>query len=132
MVIDASAVIAFLVNEPEARRIRMTIVNVSECSMSALNVYQCRITLGRKFMESMLREFELLLLKADITIIPFDEEQAVLAHRAYEAFGKGSGHPAKLTFSDCAAYALAKSLGEPLLFKGEGFSYTDIKPAIIG
>ncbi len=132
MVIDASAVIAFLVNEPEARRIRMTIVNFSERSMSALNVYECRIALGRKFMESMLREFELLLLKADIKIIPFDEEQAVLAHRAYEAFGKDSDHPAKLTFSDCAAYALAKSMGEPLLFKGEGFSHTDIKPAIIG
>jgi ribonuclease VapC len=57
------------------------------------------------------------------------EPQARIAREAYRDFGKGSSHPAKLNFGDCFAYALAKFTGEPLLFKGDDFAYTDIKPA---
>jgi len=58
-------------------------------------------------------------------IIPFDASQARLATRAWQCYGKGN-HPARLNFGDCCAYALAKHLGQPLLYKGEDFSQTDI------
>lgn len=56
--------------------------------------------------------------------------QALIAREAYRDFGKGSGHPASLNFGDCLTYALAKDLGEPLLFKGHDFSQTDITPVV--
>lgn len=130
MIIDSSAVVALLANEPEADRIEDELDSGEILRMSAVNVFECRIVIGRRFNDSMAREFELFLLKAEIEIAPFDAEQAVLVHRAYETFGKGSGHPAKLNLGDCAAYALAKSMGEPLLFKGDDFAHTDIEPAM--
>ena len=65
-----------------------------------------------------------------ITIEQVTEIQAKIAREAYRDFGKGSGHPAQLNFGDCFAYALARDRGEPLLFKGNDFSHTDITPAI--
>jgi uncharacterized protein with PIN domain len=66
---------------------------------------------------------------AQITVEPVTEAQARIAREAYRDFGKGSGHPAKLNFGDCFAYALAKVTAEPLLFKGDDFARTDIEPA---
>jgi ribonuclease VapC len=70
-----------------------------------------------------------LIKEAQIIIEPVTELQARIARDAYRDFGKGSGHTAKLNFGDCFAYALAKSTGEPLLFKGDEFAHTDIRPA---
>ena len=75
------------------------------------------------------RRFDDLIKEAQIIIEPVTELQARIARDAYRDFGKGSGHPAKLNFGDCFAYALAKSTGEPLLFKGDEFAHTDIRPA---
>lgn len=60
-------------------------------------------------------------------VMPFDERQARLADAAFQRYGKGQGHPAQLNLGDCAVYALAKSLDEPLLFVGNDFSQTDIE-----
>ena len=73
--------------------------------------------------------FDELIEEAQISIEPVTEAQARIARQAYRDFGKTSGHPAKLNFGDCFAYALAKSKGEPLLFKGQDFSRTDVKSA---
>jgi len=67
--------------------------------------------------------------EAQIAIEPVTEAQARIARQAYRDFGKTSGHPAKLNFGDCFSYALAKSKGEPLLFKGQDFSRTDVRSA---
>ena len=75
------------------------------------------------------RRFDDLIKEAQIIIEPVTEPQARIARDAYRDFGKGSSHPAKLNFGDCFAYALAKSTGEPLLFKGDEFAHTDIRPA---
>ena len=64
-----------------------------------------------------------------IVATPVTEDQARIAREAYRDFGKGSGHPARLNFGDCFAYALAKVTGEPLLFKGDDFGFTDIAAA---
>jgi ribonuclease VapC len=63
---------------------------------------------------------------ARIDIVPFDADQASVARAAYQDFGRGSGHPARLNFGDCFAYALATVTGEPLLFKGEDFVATGV------
>ena len=75
------------------------------------------------------RRFDDLVKEAHIAIEPVTEAQARVAREAYRDFGKGSGHPARLNFGDCFAYALAKTTGEPLLFKGDDFVHTDIVPA---
>ena len=64
--------------------------------------------------------------EADIVVEPVTREQAEIARAAYRDFGEGSGHPAGLNFGDCFAYALAKSTREPLLFKRDDFSHTDV------
>jgi ribonuclease VapC len=130
MVIDTSAVVASLTGEPKAASFREALKTADDCTISALNVFECRVVLGMRHGEAMLREFELLLAKLGVRIAPFDDEQAVLAHYAYRRFGKGTGHPAQLNLGDCAAYALASSLGQPLLFKGDDFSKTDIMSAL--
>jgi ribonuclease VapC len=75
------------------------------------------------------RRFDDFIREANISIEPVTEFQAQIARDVYRDFGKGSGHPAKLNFGDCFAYALAKESGETLLFKGSDFSHTDIVAA---
>ena len=82
------------------------------------------------FAERALREFEVFLENLDVRILAFDTNQATIAFDAYRRFGKGSGHPAQLNLGDCAAYALARSLNLPLLFKGNDFIHTDVQPAL--
>ena len=67
---------------------------------------------------------------ARVRVEPFTETQARIARAAYQRFGKGSGHPARLNMGDCFAYALARDLDEPLLFKGADFALTDIEIVI--
>jgi ribonuclease VapC len=129
MVVDTSAVVASLTGEPDAGRLQAALIAAPMCRMSAVNVFECRLVLGSRFGDAMLREFELLLAKLPVTVDPFDGDAAVLAYDAYRRFGKGTGHPARLNLGDCAAYALARTRGLPLLFKGDDFAKTDIKPA---
>ncbi|HYD69214.1 type II toxin-antitoxin system VapC family toxin [Azospirillum sp.] len=131
MVVDTSAIIAFLRNEPEAERIEEALEAASECRMSAMTLFECRTVLVRRFGQAMVDEFHRLLEAAGVTIMPFDEAQAAAAYDAYCRFGKGSGHPAQLNLADCAAYALAKTLRLPLLFKGEDFVHTDVESVLV-
>lgn len=68
--------------------------------------------------------------EAQVTIEPVTPEQAIIARQAYRDYGKGSGHPAVLNLGDCFAYALAKDLNEPLLYRGDDFGHTDIRSAL--
>jgi ribonuclease VapC len=130
MVVDTSAVVASLSREPDASLYRNALMAAEDRIMSAFNVFECRVVLGMRFGPAMLREFELLLEKLPVRIAPFDVDQSVFAHHAYRRFGKGTGHPAQLNLGDCTAYALAHSLDQPLLFKGNDFSKTDIVAAL--
>jgi ribonuclease VapC len=76
------------------------------------------------------RRLDDLLRAANITIEPVTEQQAHISRQAYRDYGRGSGHPAQLNFGDCFAYALARTTGEPLLFKSDDFRHTDIAPAV--
>ena len=130
MVIDTSAIVAILTNEPDETRYRDAIKATFDCRMSALNVYECRVVLNAKGGEALTMAYDLLLAEAEIDIRPFDSVQSRLAYEAYRQYGKGSGHAAGLNLGDCAAYALARSLDSPLLYKGADFARTDIVAAV--
>jgi ribonuclease VapC len=129
VIIDTSALIAILRDEPEARRFAEAIESATERRISAASYVEIAAVIdgGRDPVASRL--VDQLLDAAHIVIEPVTEAQARIAREAYRDFGKGSGHAAGLNLGDCFAYALAKATGEPLLFKGDDFSQTDIVAA---
>jgi ribonuclease VapC len=130
MIIDASALIAILRNEPEAASCAAAIEGAPERRISAVNLVEAAIVIDGSRDPVACRRFDELVKTAGLIIEPVTEEQARIARSAYRDFGKGSSHPARLNFGDCFAYALAKVAGETLLFKGEDFGHTDIVPAL--
>jgi ribonuclease VapC len=130
LVIDTSAFIALIAKEPEEARIRELLKDARSLTMSAVNLFECRTVLHRRFPPPMLSDFEQAVGELGIRMHSFDSDQATLAFAAYRRYGKGSGHPAQLNPVDCAAYALATSLDLPLLFKGEDFGRTDVRAAL--
>jgi ribonuclease VapC len=130
MIIDTSALIAILRNEPEGGSCALAIERTTTRRISAANFAEAAIVIDATRDPVASRRFDDLCREAQLIIEPVTEAQARIAREAYRDFGKGSGHPAKLNFGDCFAYALAKVTGEPLLFKGENFSNTDVMPAL--
>ena len=127
MIIDTSALIAILRAENDALRFACALASKDEPrKLSAANFLETAIVIDGSRDPIASRRLDNLITKAGISVEPVTEEHARIARAAYRDFGKGSGHPAKLNFGDCFAYALAKTTGEPLLFKGEDFNKTDI------
>jgi ribonuclease VapC len=127
IVVDSSALVAILENEPEAEQFTAILRDAPRCFMSALNVYETSIVIGtRRGRERAARVMELLG-ELGVEIVPFAEPQITRALEAYLRYGKGIDPKARLNMGDCASYALAKSLDAPLLFKGNDFAATDIK-----
>ncbi|PZR90532.1 MAG: type II toxin-antitoxin system VapC family toxin [Stutzerimonas stutzeri] len=129
MVVDSSAIIAILRNEPERDRL-LAALNASAANFCSM------VTFVESFMVSTNRNADApvalhlrLLEDLGIEAAPLDQKQAVLAAEAFARFGKGR-HPAKLNLGDCFSYALAKSLNAPLLYKGEDFGRTDLVAAV--
>jgi ribonuclease VapC len=129
MIIDTSALIAILRDEAEASVCAQAIESSAVRRVSAANFVEAALIIDASRDPVASRHFDDLIKEAAITIEPVTEDQARIAREAYRDFGKGSGHPAKLNFGDCFAYALAKAKGEPLLFKGDDFAHTDVKAA---
>ena len=128
MIVDTSALIAILRAEPEAAACARAIADASTRRVSAVNFVEAAAVIDASRDPIASRRFDDLFREAGIAIEPVTEMQARVARDAYRDFGKGSGHPAKLNFGDCFAYALAKTANEPLLFKGKDFLHTDISP----
>lgn len=129
MVIDTSALIAILFGEPEALSFTRAVADASRKLISSFNALETGIVVEARKGEAGGRELDLLLHRAQIEIVAMDADQTELARAAWRKYGKGN-HPAGLNIGDCCAYALAKYSGEPLLFKGNDFSQTDIRAAI--
>ena len=125
MVIDTSAVVAILFGEPEAEIFAEAIERAAVRIMSAASVLEAAIVVESELGDPGARELDLLLYKAGITVVPFSPEHLAAARYAFRTFGKGR-HAAALNFGDCFSYALSKSTGEPLLFKGTDFPRTDV------
>lgn len=128
MIIDTSALICILDQEPEAERFTRAIAQASERMLSAANVVETGIVMQVRRGDEASRDLDLLLAKSGVEIIPVSARQASLARKAFQRFGRGR-HPARLNFGDCFAYALAKDSSRPLLFKGRDFAHTDIAVA---
>jgi ribonuclease VapC len=125
MIVDSSAMVAILLEEPEGHLFDVAIVSSDLSRMSAAGLLEASMILQSRKGADGVRDLELLIVRFRIEIAPFTESQARLARIAFERFGKGR-HPAKLNFGDCMAYALARETGEELLFKGTDFAQTDI------
>jgi len=130
MIVDTSALIAILRDEPEASSCAHAIENSAVRRVSAANFVEAAVIIDASHDPVASRRFDDLIKEAQIIIEPVTEPQARIAREAYRDFGKGSSHPAKLNFGNCFAYALAKFAGEPLLFKGDDFAHTDISAAV--
>lgn len=129
MVIDTSALLAILMNEPDAAAYRAAIEADDVRLVSAATLVEAGLVVETRFGEPGGRELDLLLRKGDFDVVPVDAEQAEIGRAALRRFGKGR-HPARLNFGDCFSYALAAASGEPLLFKGDDFRKTDV-PAVL-
>lgn len=128
MVIDTSAIVAIALNEPEAAAFEQLIVDAPVRLMSAATVLEAAMVIETRLGEAGGAELDLWLYKVGVKIVAVDAELADQARRAWRRFGKGR-HPAGLNYGDCFSYALALLTQEPLLFKGEDFSRTDIVAA---
>jgi len=126
MVIDTSAILAIFLAEPERQRFLKLLTDTGTRLMSAANVLETGIVLEAKRGEAAGREFDLFVVRTNLEVIAVDAEQVDIARSAWRKYGKGR-HPAGLNFGDCFAYALAKSVDEPLLAKGTDFTQTDIE-----
>jgi ribonuclease VapC len=130
MILDTSAVVALLRAEAEALDFAGAIKSATTRSMSAVSYMEAAIVIdsGRSAVAS--RRFDEFFRVSAIQVEPVTRRQAEIARQAYRDFGKGR-HKAGLNFGDCFAYALAKDMDEPLLFKGKDFSHTDVEAAEI-
>jgi ribonuclease VapC len=129
MILDSSPLVAILAGEPDAELYIQAISRAPRCRMSAGTFIELSIVVESQFPVEVLRQCDALFRRVGIVIEPVTVEHAHLARQAFHDFGKGR-HPAGLNFGDCFAYALAMHTGEPLLFKGNDFSQTDIVSAL--
>jgi ribonuclease VapC len=128
MVIDTSAIVAIAFNEPDAASLEQRIANDPVRVISAATVLEAAMVIEARLGEPGGSELDLWLHKVGVEIIAVEAEHADQARRAWRRYGKGR-HPAGLNYGDCFSYALAALTGEPLLYKGNDFSQTDIRAA---
>jgi ribonuclease VapC len=130
MVIDTSAIVAAIAAEPDAAAYREAIKTAPIRLISGITLLELRFVLFVRLGAQAIAELDRLIEAASISVVPFDKDQADAAFEAFRTYGKGQGHPAQLNIIDCAAYALARLRGLPLLFKDGDFSHTDVSPAL--
>lgn len=129
MIVDSSALVAILRGEPEAGAFAIAVENARVKRVSVVSYVETAAVIDGSRDPVASRRLDELIREANLVMEPVTEEQASMAREAYRDFGRGSGHPARLNLGDCFSYALAKDLGEPLLFKGDDFTHTDIEAA---
>ena len=128
MIVDSSALLAVLFQETDAERFE-ELIAASHCRMSLANALESAIVVESRGNQEASELFDAFLVSSGIEMVPVSAVHSSAARTAWRRFGKGR-HPAALNFGDCFAYALAKVLDEPLLFKGSDFSQTDIRSAL--
>lgn len=125
MTVDASAVLAILLGEPDCERYARALVADGKRLMGVVSGLEAAVVIESKRGPAGARELDLLLHHARIEVAGMNAEQLELAREAYRRYGKGR-HPAGLNLGDCCSYALARYTGEPLLCKGGDFPLTDV------
>ncbi len=131
MIVDSSALVAIALAQSEARELLATLIAGPSPRISAANMLETYLVIDRRGEQAKLA-LQQALTPIGIIVEPVIEAQIEIARDAWRKFGKGSGHPAQLNYGDCFAYSLARMLDQPLLFVGNDFAQTDIKPALPG
>ena len=129
MIVDSSAVIAIVQREPDAATLFNAFRRGETPSMSVGSLIETTIVIDSKRDPVISKELDRFFEQVRMQFVPVDERQARIVREAYRDFGRGSGHPARLNFGDCFAYAAAKALDGPLLYKGTDFGLTDVRSA---
>jgi ribonuclease VapC len=127
--LDASALLAIVLDEPEAPTFGPFML-LHDCVLATPTALEAHLGLIRFQSKTLHDALASVLTSRTVSIVPFDLEHMRIARLAYERYGRAAKHPARLNFGDCMSYAVAKKLGAPLLFKGNDFIHTDITPAI--
>lgn len=130
MIVDSSAIVAILKDEPEKVAFTSAIAAARNVRISAGTLLETMIVIDAMQDPVKSSRADEFISDARIEIVDVTAGQARLARAAYRDFGRGTGHPARLNFGDCFSYALAKATGEPLLFKGDDFGHTDLTSAV--
>lgn len=130
MIVDSSALIAILAREPQRDAYIEAILNGAPARISAGNYLETALVIDGHRDPVLSRRLDQLLDTLSLEIAVVDSVQVRVARQAYHDYGRGSGHPARLNFGDCFAYALSSTSGEPLLYKGDDFGHTDLQPAV--
>lgn len=130
MIVDSSALVAIVRNEPAAPRLIAAAVSDSAPAISCATLVEASVVIDGGRDPVAIARFDDLVLALSLQIVPLTAAQAAIARQAYRDYGKGSGHPARLGLGDCFAYALAKERREPLLYVGDDFARTDIASAL--
>jgi ribonuclease VapC len=128
MIVDTSALLAVLLSEPDAPRFAAALAGADVCRLSAANFVEAAIVADSAARATSRPQLDAFIRRAGISIEPVTADQTHIARQAYFDYGKGR-HPAGLNLGDCFAYALSKTSGEPLLFKGRDFARTDVAVA---
>jgi ribonuclease VapC len=126
--IDSSAIVAIVLREPEGSAFARIIAE-NDCILGAPTLFESTIVLGMRTAGWHLPELQRVVALKNLAVVEFTGQHAEMAQIAYERFGKGASHPARLNFGDCMAYAIARIASVPLLYKGGDFPHTDIVPA---
>jgi len=129
VIVDTSAIVAILRDEPDADRYGSALAQAAEVLISAGTYIETAVVIDSNRDPVLSGRLDDLLAAAQVTVEPVTIRHAELARRAYRDFGKSSGHPAGLNFGDCFAYALSRASGKPLLYKGDDFARTDVEAA---
>jgi ribonuclease VapC len=130
IVVDSSALIAVLFEEPEKQAFQDIIDGDEHCVLSAVNAHEIACVLRGRHGVAAVAGFWQWLIDNEIEIVSFDEVQVRAAAVAFDRYGKGIDPKARLNLADCAAYALARTMNCPLLFKGNDFTETDVKACL--
>lgn len=130
MIVDTSALVAIFLGEPGHEALVDVLLAEDSVEIAAPTLVELYAVLDRRSSPEDRRRLDALLETLGIRVAPFSQEHARLAREAYRDFGRGSGHPASLNLGDCFAYALAAERRAPLLFVGDDFTHTDVRPAV--
>jgi len=128
--VDTSAIIAILHREPGSDEFGAVLASGRRCVIGTPTLFELRQVMGGRHNEAGIALADAFLVQAGVEALAWTSQMADLATEAFLRFGKGQGHPAQLNFGDCMAYAVAKALDAPLLFKGDDFARTDIPSAL--
>jgi ribonuclease VapC len=131
VIVDTSALVSILRAEPEAKAFALAMAEADGLRISAANYVEAAIVIDGSRDPIASRAFDDLMREAEIKVEPVSAEQAKIAREAYRDFGRRSGHSAQLNFGDCFAYALARTAGEPLLFKGDDFAHAGLAKIVL-